>query len=379
MIFEIGTVRRINPEAAGFKGEPRCLRDHVDHMMEAKCDRHDRVVAECLGTAAAWAYSDVDTFARMMHRRGGMPHNETVSIRVTNNALLVDTTAFVTQSENKKLVLLTFSGTDWVNLVQLLLDVSSKTDQFWTVGTLHGGFFRAALALWPTVKRLLNSAIGGASICSGAEGERDEILRKCDLDGEAASERVGPDGEPRELCPAPPNDDKPPDSALYITGHSLGGALAVITAALIYQDPETKPIADCLRAIYTYGQPMVGSEDFAYGFQDIIGRRLFRHVYERDLIPRLPSRSAGSFQHIGTELYSADQGWLPRRTSSRQAYWLATSVLAGVAAFGLEQFPSIPLVSRLLSGRRMAVSLYDHLPINYLRTSMIAPHGSEFM
>ncbi|WP_437781703.1 lipase family protein [Sorangium sp. So ce1097] len=353
--------------------------DHVGSMISSSGETHDRIVAECLGTAAAWAYSDVGTFARNMHRRGGIPFNETVSVRVVNNALLVHTTAFVTQSRDKKLVVLSFGGTDPVSLIQLLMDVTAKTDKFWTAGDVHGSFLRAALALWPTLKKLLHIAIeGGGSICGGAQSERSQTREACKFCGGMHAGNVCPDGEASsrsDLCPAPSSVDQESASALYITGHSLGGALAVVTAALIYQDPDAKPIRDRLRAIYTFGQPMVGNADFADAFQDIIGRKLFRHVYGKDLVPTLPSKSAGIYRHIGTELSSsAEKGWVSRLPATRQSLSFALSLSLGILAFAFEQLPNVPFVRKL----RLPWSLYDHLPINYLRASRVSPLGFEF-
>ncbi|WP_437981344.1 lipase family protein [Sorangium sp. So ce117] len=306
-------------------------------------------------------------------------------MRFTNNALLVDSEAFVCQSKDKKLVILAFGGTNPVNLIQLLLDATPKRDTFWTLGSVHGSFFRAALALWPTVKKLLLFALGGRSLCSGAESERSRTRDECKL-------RAGVAQDEPSVSSSEDDEESPP--AVYITGHSLGGALAVLTAALIYRDRHAEPIWNGLRAIYTYGQPMVGSEDFAEKFKDIIGGRLFRHVYGDDFVPMLPSRTAGSFQHIGAELRSTEQGWLPQATGVAQARSFLTTVISGTAAFLAEQLPdfwTLPLLSPLRPLRPLLpllpkdvwrryfpqVSLYDHMPLNYLRTSRILPTGSE--
>lgn len=384
MVIKTASVRETEAGAIGFGDEEANVQDRVRHMTQARGKAHDRIIAECLCTAAAWAYSDVDTFARMMHRRGGVPYNETVRVTSENSALLVDTTAFVTQSRYRDLVVLSFGGTHLSNLVQLLMDATVKRDQFWTIGNVHGGFFRAALALWPTLKKLLHFAIeGGGSICDAAESEREWTREECRPHNGATPARVEPGGAPgsrSDLYPPPSVDEQRSAKALYITGHSLGGALAVITAAIMYQDPDAQPIWRRLRSIYTYGQPMVGSAAFADGFKDAIGRRLFRHVYGRDLVPGLPSWFAGEFQHIGTELYNAQMGWMPRGRSTKQSLSFVSAMTLGIAAFALEQLPrlrlpEIPLLSRL----HLGASLHDHLPINYLRTSMLVPHGSEFM
>ena len=67
-----------------------------------------------------------------------------------------------------------------------------------------------------------------------------------------------------------------PGEPVYITGHSLGGALAVVATRFI----DAKNIAAC----YTYGCPRVGDLDLAKVFKTPI----YRHVNAADLVPRLP-------------------------------------------------------------------------------------------
>ena len=67
-----------------------------------------------------------------------------------------------------------------------------------------------------------------------------------------------------------------PGEPVYITGHSLGGALAVVATRFI----DAQNIAAC----YTYGCPRVGDLDLAKVFKTPI----YRHVNASDMIPRLP-------------------------------------------------------------------------------------------
>lgn len=65
----------------------------------------------------------------------------------------------------------------------------------------------------------------------------------------------------------------------WVTGHSLGGALA--TLAVRWLPDDWKPFAVC-----TYGQPRVGDLDFARGYK----QRHFRFVNNNDLVPAVPPR-----------------------------------------------------------------------------------------
>jgi len=64
---------------------------------------------------------------------------------------------------------------------------------------------------------------------------------------------------------------------LYISGHSLGGALAIVAA---YRLEQERLISAC----YTYGSPRVGN--FRLG--EVIKTPIYRHVHASDLVPRLP-------------------------------------------------------------------------------------------
>lgn len=72
------------------------------------------------------------------------------------------------------------------------------------------------------------------------------------------------------------------DYKVYITGHSLGGALA--TLATYALDADTSINTDNLAACYTYGCPRVGTGDLAEGLRTPV----YRVVNDVDVVPRLP-------------------------------------------------------------------------------------------
>lgn len=79
-------------------------------------------------------------------------------------------------------------------------------------------------------------------------------------------------------------------SHVWLTGHSLGGALAVIAAARLKAQG-----IDC--RLITYGQPMVGIAAFAQTFDRQLAGRLVRIVNQKDIIARLPG--IGRYVHCG--------------------------------------------------------------------------------
>lgn len=79
---------------------------------------------------------------------------------------------------------------------------------------------------------------------------------------------------------------------VWISGHSLGGALAVLAAAwLRIEDKRWNP------ALLTFGQPMPGLGDFHQRFEDELPGRLTRIINQSDIVPRLPG--FGGYAHCG--------------------------------------------------------------------------------
>lgn len=90
-----------------------------------------------------------------------------------------------------------------------------------------------------------------------------------------------------------------PRAKLFITGHSLGGALAALYAIMLYYTGRTE-IADRIGAVYTFGQPRVGDEDVAKYATERLKGRFIRVVYCNDMVPRIPfDNELFAFKHFG--------------------------------------------------------------------------------
>uniref|UniRef100_A0A0K0F1Q4 Lipase_3 domain-containing protein n=1 Tax=Strongyloides venezuelensis TaxID=75913 RepID=A0A0K0F1Q4_STRVS len=79
-------------------------------------------------------------------------------------------------------------------------------------------------------------------------------------------------------------DQKFKDYKVYVTGHSLGGALAALCAAKIRVENIRKSKEIFL---YTFGQPRVGSSKFAFNFDKLVPNS-WRVIHSEDIVPHMP-------------------------------------------------------------------------------------------
>jgi hypothetical protein len=87
---------------------------------------------------------------------------------------------------------------------------------------------------------------------------------------------------------------------LFLTGHSLGAALATLTAAWLYE--QHQPV----HAVYGFGSPRVGCRHFRKSYNSRDQGRTFRLVNQHDLIARTPPRVM-RYRHVGLLRYLDDQ------------------------------------------------------------------------
>jgi triacylglycerol lipase len=86
--------------------------------------------------------------------------------------------------------------------------------------------------------------------------------------------------------------------SLWLTGHSLGGALATLAAGRLSLGEPDRPV----RGLYTFGQPRVGDAAFARAFNATLKAKSFRFVNNNDVVTRVAPRSLG-YSHIGSLRY----------------------------------------------------------------------------
>ena len=142
-------------------------------------------------------------------------------------------------------VIVAFAGTDPLSLANWISDFDAHLEG--TTGTAEG-YEVAASVVWPGLKQLLERCV-------------------------------------------------PPGGKVFVTGHSLGGALAALIAHRIGTE-----LPAGVDAVYTFGMPRPGSKAFADLYNRQMGMRTYRLVHGEDIVPTVAPASFG-FRHLGRVLH----------------------------------------------------------------------------
>lgn len=336
-------------------------------------------IAYALAVCSAYAYSDDETVAMIMARMG-LLENHCTMIELDVDALFINSQAFLVQSDDGRIVILCYRGTSPLNFIDWLLNLDLDPEKISLQLTpdgapnpdhwVHSGWYRNVRSTRYKVVELLERALRGESVLGNGHSM------------------------PHSL------------EALYITGHSLGGVMAALMALILHAEPAYKDIRGKLRAVYTFGQPMIGHPAIAKYCRRPDFPPVIRYLHRRDVVPHLPPRATGLFEHFGAEYQYQGGNWEPTISSAQQVNMtefmaLAPSdfVLRKLAAFrgvstawnGVARRFNALLPVQLLSyvtrglpfGDAFArlplvYSMDDHSPNHYI--SKLAPKGvmSEF-
>jgi hypothetical protein len=95
---------------------------------------------------------------------------------------------------------------------------------------------------------------------------------------------------------------KSSERPLWLTGHSLGGALALLAGWLFLRRFIN------VHQIYTFGAPMIGNKEATAAFDRELKGKIFRYVNTGDPVPQLPTLSllANEFCHCDKEMALGD-------------------------------------------------------------------------
>ena len=83
---------------------------------------------------------------------------------------------------------------------------------------------------------------------------------------------------------------------IWVTGHSMGGALAVICAEYLSKDED---LNSKLKGVFSFAQPMVARSEYADLLSNQLGDRHVHFINEHDVVPRL----APGYVHTGMMIY----------------------------------------------------------------------------
>lgn len=310
-------------------------------------DHPDRVVARTLAVASGYAYSDADTVAAMMARMG-LEGNRCRMIGMSVDAMFIVATAFVVQSNDGRVVILAYRGTQPIGIIGWLADSELSRSKvallFGDQGAyeVHSGFYRNVRAVRYKVTEALKRAANGIPV-TAVPGEDEPSLQKME--------------------------------ALYITGHSLGGAMASLETILTKEVPlHDQAYGDQLRATYTFGQPMVGTPELARVCNEhpFLGHRVIRFLHQADPIPHMPPRDTGEFAHFGRMFKFEGVGWKERtgEGADGQLGTVGSFIASGLASIR-NNFPALQSFG---GGYRLS----DHYPQCYIEALTGAGELTEF-
>lgn len=96
---------------------------------------------------------------------------------------------------------------------------------------------------------------------------------------------------------------------VYITGHSLGGALALMATAELANHDDAD-VRDRIAACYTFGCPRAGDASFDL----YVKVPLYRITNGVDIVPEVPPAVLG-YRHVGDSRHFGDRGSAPSRNS----------------------------------------------------------------
>ena len=173
-----------------------------------------------------------------------------------------ETQAFICQS--KTALLLSFRGTESKKIADWLTDLKFKQEAH-LEGMVHRGFYQALDYIY------------------------EEILTYI--------------------------QDKGKGKTIWITGHSLGAALAVLVSARLKINENINS-----QGIYTFGEPKVGDKEFSDNYDHLLGQTLFRYVNNNDIVPRVPLKVMSYYQ-VGQQKYFDSDGILNNDMGRLKKTW----------------------------------------------------------
>jgi triacylglycerol lipase len=241
---------------------------------------------------------------------------------VTNNALtgLPPHSACVVVAESQHATFVTFAGSDPAKPQDWITDFEAMPSP----DDLHSGFEQAVETVWPDIQ----TAIA------------------------------------KRATPAQP---------LFFTGHSLGGALAILAASRAPLERNVQQVV-----VYTFGSPRTGGETFFNDYTPRLGDLTFRFIHGSDIVPTVPSLRH-VYRHVGQAVQCPSgglfEGVAPMARNGNKPDFLESAAQAGLADF--EALAALRFIHGIGPGLRNELAgllpgmLRDHVPQSYFRALSI--------
>lgn len=165
-----------------------------------------------------------------------------------------------------------------------------------------------------------------------------------------------------------------PAQPLFFTGHSLGGALAILAASRAPLEPNVKEVA-----AYTFGSPRTGGEAFFDDYSPRLGDFTFRFIHGTDIVPTVPPTLLGFYRHVGKSVQCDSggrfDGVVPMDRDANKPDLRESAMQSGFAdleALAALQFPHAigPGLRDRLAGL-LPRMVRDHVPQSYFRALSI--------
>jgi len=207
--------------------------------------RWDPNNALALAYASQLAYSDAATISAQLQAWGFDPARFTF----LNKS---DTQGFVTATD--EMVLVSFRGTQSNDIWDWMTDARIALRPY-QPGLVHIGFYNALNDVWHEMNAAINAG-------------RDH------------------------------------GQSLWVTGHSLGAALAGLAVSRMIFEEQTPT-----NGLYTFGHPRMGNFVFGNGYDTEFMAKTFRYVNDQDIVTRIPPRTLG-YAHVGQLLFFDQNGRL---------------------------------------------------------------------
>lgn len=313
----------------GFKGQSLSDSANAQRFIDIMKGEHtpNLTVLRDMGLAAKLAYEDPKVIRYICNQwKMGTSDDLFFSFNQTQAYIMTD----------DKNIVLSFRGTELINPKDWAVDFQLKFSAMQT------------------------RAMDGADVAEVADGASSKPLAHhgfLDALGllDSPKHNVGPYDK---LCGVLNDLKAEHNKKIWITGHSLGAALASIFVAQLVLD--NNELLGSLGGLYTFGQPRCGDEEYCKLFTELIEHGLvYRVVNKKDLVTRLPMEVL-KYDHHGCKVAVTDARLVMKHKEDK-----------------IEVKPQKKVVLPKNSGLKKLVfalvpdSIEDHYPSEYVRNIQI--------